>query len=47
MALKPDPHTAVLVKERVQEVLHGGNLATHEQIALEEFDRDLEHYLQQ
>ena len=45
MGLKPDSHTAVLVKERVQEVLHNGKLSAPEQEAMERFDQDLEHYL--
>jgi|GEM_PF-2702821 len=45
MALKPDPHAATLVKERVQEVLHNGKLSEPEEIAMREFDRDLEQYL--
>ena len=47
MSLKPEPHTAVLVQERVQEVLHSGGLSTPDQLALQEFDRDLERYLRQ
>ena len=47
MALKPVPQTAVLVQERVQEALHSGKLSTQEKVAMREFDRDLEHYLQQ
>jgi len=45
MSLKPEPHTAVLVKERIQETLPSGKLSDSERVALEEFDRDLEHYL--
>jgi triphosphoribosyl-dephospho-CoA synthetase len=45
MALKPEPHTAVLVQERVQEALHSGNLSTHEQQEMERFYNDLERYL--
>jgi len=45
MALKPDPHAAVLVQERVQEVLHSGKLSEHDRQAMREFDRDLERYL--
>jgi triphosphoribosyl-dephospho-CoA synthetase len=46
MGLKPAPHTAVLVKERVQEALHSGKLSPAEQTAMREFDRDLERYLE-
>jgi len=45
MALKPEPHTAVLVQERVQEALHSGKLSEHDRQAMQEFDRDLERYL--
>jgi triphosphoribosyl-dephospho-CoA synthetase len=45
MGLKPGPHTAVLVKERVQEILHSGSLSEPEVEAMREFDRDLERYL--
>ena len=45
MSLKPEPHTAVLVQERVQEALHSGKLSQPEQQAMQEFDRDLERYL--
>ena len=46
MALKPEPTTAVLVQERVQEVLHSGKLDEMEKEALNQFSRDLERYLQ-
>ena len=45
MSLKPEPHTAVLVQERVQEALHSGKLSPTEKQAMQEFDRDLERYL--
>lgn len=45
MALKPEPHTAVLVQERIQEVLHSRKLSEHDRQAMQEFDRDLERYL--
>ena len=45
MSLKPEPHTAVLVQERIQETLHSGKLSKPEQQAMKEFDRDLEQYL--
>jgi len=45
MSLKPGPHTAVLVQERVQEALHSGKLSPTEKQAMKEFDRDLERYL--
>jgi triphosphoribosyl-dephospho-CoA synthetase len=45
MSLKPEPHTVVLVQERIQEALHSGKLSTHEKQAMKEFDRDLERYL--
>jgi triphosphoribosyl-dephospho-CoA synthetase len=45
MGLKPSPRTAVLVKERVQEVLHSESLSESEKEAMREFDRDLERYL--
>jgi triphosphoribosyl-dephospho-CoA synthetase len=43
--LKPEPHTAVLIKERVQEVLQSGSLSEPEEESMREFDRDLERYL--
>ena len=45
--LKPEPQAAVLVKERVQEVLHSGKLSEPEKEAMRDFDRDLERYLQE
>jgi len=45
MVLKPEPHTVVLVQERVQEALHSGNLSTRERQAMERFNNDLERYL--
>lgn len=46
MVLKPDQQAAVLVKERVQEVLRGRALSEPERASLQEFDRDLERYLE-
>lgn len=46
MVLKPEPHTAVLVQERVREVLAQGSLSEPEHVAMEEFERELEHYLE-
>jgi hypothetical protein len=40
MALKPDKHTAVLVRERVQEVLNTNALSPDERDTLAAFDRD-------
>mgnify|MGYP006279984237 FL=1 len=45
MALKPAPHTAALVQERIQEAIHSGKLSAPEQEAMKDFDADLEHYL--
>lgn len=45
MVLKPEPRTAVLVKERVQEALHSGTLSESEEQSMREFNRDLERYL--
>lgn len=47
MGLKPEPRAAVLVKERVQEVLHSGSLSEPEKEAMREFDRDLDRYLRE
>jgi hypothetical protein len=45
MALKPEPTTAVLVQERIQEVLHTGKLDEAESEAMRSFHDDLEQYL--
>jgi triphosphoribosyl-dephospho-CoA synthetase len=47
MSLKPGARTAVLVQERVQEILHSGSLSEPEEQAMKEFDRDLDQYLQE
>lgn len=46
MVLKPEPHTAVLVQKRVQEAIHDDRLPDDERALLEEFNADLERYLQ-
>jgi triphosphoribosyl-dephospho-CoA synthetase len=45
MAPKPDKHTAVLVQERVQEVLHTNALSSDERDALAAFNQDIDQYL--
>jgi hypothetical protein len=43
--LKPSKHAAVLVQERVSELLHDPAIAESEKVALQEFHEELDAYL--
>ena len=46
MGLKPSPRQAVILQERVHEVLHNDQLPSEEKELMREFDADLERYLE-